>query len=140
MDLWRFFAHRHWFTLRIYRREVRICSRCSGYIAGFFILTIFNILFRIPVFHSLKTPSQLLLSLLLITPLTADWLTQSWGLRDSNNGLRFLTGALLGIGVALLSSSGIMPYLKTLFFLLTAAIITLLGSFGKLLTRESRLP
>jgi hypothetical protein len=39
MEIWRLLAHRHWFTLRAFGSELRLCSRCSGYLAGFLFLT-----------------------------------------------------------------------------------------------------
>lgn len=137
MELWRLLAHRHWLTLKVFDREVRLCARCSGYVVGFFTLTVFRDLFGLPIFYSLKTPSQLFLCFLSIIPLTSDWLTQSWRWRDSNNRLRFLTATLLGVGVALLHSSEVTPYLKTLFYVYTATIIVSLGSLGKLLARAT---
>lgn len=137
MELWQLLAHRHWFTLKVFDREVRLCARCTGYVAGFFTLSVIRNLFGLPFFHSLKTPYQLFLCFLSIIPLTSDWLTQSWGWRDGNNRLRFLTGALLGLGVALLSSSEVTPYLKTRLYCYTAAIIVSLGSLRTLLARAT---
>ena len=137
MDLWRLVAHRHWLTLIIFGREVRLCARCSGYAIGFFTLTVFRNLFGLPIFHSLKVHFQLFFCFLLMIPLTYDWITQSWGWRESNNGLRLLTGAILGIGVPLFSSIEAMPYLKMLFYIYTAAVIALFGSVGKLLCEFS---
>ena len=137
MDLWRLVAHRHWFTLRIFGREVRLCARCSGYVVGFFILTVFHSFFVLPFIHSLKVHLQLFFCFLLIIPLTYDWITQSWGWRESNNVLRLITGAILGIGVSLLSSIEAMPYLKMLFYIYTATVIALFGSVGKLLSEFS---
>lgn len=133
MELWRLAAHRHWLTLRIFDREVRLCSRCSGYVVGFLTLLGFLNLFELPLFHSLTIRSQLFLCFLFVVPLASDWLTQSWGLRDSNNGLRLLTGVVLGVGVALLHSSEAMPYLKTLFYVYIATIISIVGLVAELL-------
>lgn len=130
MELWRLIAHRHWFTLRFFDREVRLCARCSGYVVGFFILIGFRNLFLLPLFHSLKIPYQLFFCFLFVIPLTYDWLTQSWGLRFSNNGMRLLTGAFLGIGVSLLYSSEAIPFLKTLFYVSIAALIASFGLAG----------
>lgn len=137
MELWRLVAHRHWFTLRIFDREMRVCARCSGYLIGFFSLTAFRNFFVLPIFHSLKIPHQLLLCFLFVVPLTYDWLTQSWGLRDSNNKLRLLTGAVLGIGVSLLYSSEAIPFFKTQFYVSIAVLIACFGLVGEFLSEIS---
>ena len=137
MELWRLFAHRHWFTLRFFNREVRVCARCSGYVAGFLVLRVLQRLFGSPILDFLGTPYQLLFYLLFSIPLISDWLTQSWGWRESNNGLRFFTGALLGIGIAIFSSAHITPQLKAFLYLTTASIIFLLGFVGILLRDET---
>ena len=132
MELWRLVAHRHWLTLRILGMELRLCARCSGYVAGFLTLTVLLNLFEFRLFHSLTVQSQLFICLLLVVPLASDWLTQSWGLRNSNNRLRLLTGAILGVGVALLGSSDATPYVKTWFYVSIAAIIIIAGLSPKI--------
>ena len=139
MELWRLVAHRHWLTLRILDREVRLCARCSGYVAGFLTLTGFLNLFEFRLFHSLTSQSQLFICLLLVVPLASDWLTQSWGLRDSNNKLRLLTGAILGAGVALLNSIEATPYLKTMFYVCIATIIFIVGLVAEFLRKKHQI-
>ena len=128
MELWKLVAHRHWLTLRIFDRELRLCARCSGYVAGFLTLTVLLNLFEFNLFRSLTIQSQLFICLLLVVPLASDWLTQSWGLRNSNNRLRLFTGAILGAGTALLNSTEATPYLKTWFYGGIAVIISIVGS------------
>jgi len=143
MELWRIVAHRHWITLRIFDREMRVCARCSGYVIGFFGLTVFRNFLVLPIFHSFKNPHQLFLCFLFALPLTYDWLTQSWGLRDSNNRLRLLTGAVLGVGVSLLYSSEVTPFFRTLFYVSIAVLIAGFGLVGEFLSgitsRSSRI-
>ena len=134
IELWRLLAHQHWFTLKIFKREVRLCARCSGYVAGLYTFKVFNNLLGIPIFNSLNNMSQLFLCFLSIIPLTSDWLTQSWKWRDSNNRLRFITGTLLGIGVILLSLCEVPVHVKNLLYIYTLTIIVSLGSVGRLLT------
>lgn len=131
--MWRIVAHRHWITLRIFDREMRVCARCSGYLIGFFGLTVFSNFLVLPIFHSFKNLQQLFLCFLFAVPLTYDWLTQSWGLRDSNNRLRLLTGAVLGVGVSLLYSSEATPFFKTQFYVFIAVLIAGFGLVGEFL-------
>lgn len=76
-----------------------LCSRCFGLylflIIGFLISIIFNI--------SLTKSQTLLLTLIFVSPLIFDSVTQFFRLRESNNPLRFITGSLAGLvcGVAL---------------------------------------
>lgn len=63
-------------------------------------------------------------------PLVLDWLTQSWGLRESDNVTRFITGATLGMGVSLYSTSGYLPDLKALIFVLIAFTVSIIGLIG----------
>ena len=131
MEYWRLVAHNHWFTLRIFDKEVRLCARCSGYLVGFFALTALRKFLGLRILHTLNIQFQIFLCILLIIPLTYDWLTQSWGWRESNNGLRLLTGAILGVGVSLLSAIEVAPYLKKLIFMYTAILIALVGYVGE---------
>lgn len=128
MELWRLLAHRHWITLRILGRELRLCARCSGYALGLLALTAFSGLFGLPAFDSLDARLQFLLCYLTVVPLALDWLTQSWGWRESNNGLRLLTGAILGAGLSLFSLVEMPPALKAQFCVYTAAVVLLSGS------------
>jgi len=131
MEYWRLVAHNHWFTLRIFNKEVRLCARCSGYLVGFFALTALRKFLGLTIFQAFNTQLQLFLCILFIIPLTYDWLTQSWGWRESNNGLRLLTGAILGAGVSLLSAIEAAPYLKKLMFVYIAILIALVGYVGE---------
>jgi uncharacterized membrane protein len=131
MEYWRLIAHNHWLTLRILNKEVRLCARCSGYLVGFFALTALRKFLGLTIAHNLNIQFQLSLCVLFIIPLTYDWLTQSWGWRESNNGLRLLTGAILGVGVSLLSAIEMAPYLKKLMFVYIAILIVLVGYVGE---------
>ena len=73
----------------IFGIQFPLCSRCTGIFAGGFIgfvLSNFNLVF-----------SQTYFSLLLV-PLLIDGFSQLFGLRQSNNKLRFMTGLLFGLG------------------------------------------
>lgn len=128
MEPWRLLAHRHWITLRILGRELRLCARCSGYALGLLALAAYRAAFGLRIFDSLGAPLQFLLCYLTVVPLALDWLTQSWGWRESSNGLRLLTGAILGGGLSLFSLVEMPPALKAQFCVYTAAVVLLAGS------------
>jgi uncharacterized membrane protein len=127
MELWRLLAHRHWFTLRLLGRELRLCARCSGYALGILVLTVNSGLFGLSAFGSLDTGLQILLCYLTVVPLAYDWLTQSWGWRESNNALRLATGTTLGIGLSLFSRVALPSSLKALWLVYTAMAIIAAG-------------
>lgn len=131
MELWRLVAHRHWITLDVFGRRLRLCARCTGYALGFLALTAAITLGELRFFASLQPLHQLSACLLLLAPLTLDWMTQSWGLRESNNGLRLLTGFFLGSGVSLISLIDATRNFKILFYLYAAMVIALGGTMGK---------
>ena len=124
-------AHRHWITLDIFGRRLRLCARCTGYTLGFLALTAVISVQGLRFFGSLSPLYQVSVCLLLLAPLTLDWMTQSWGLRESNNGLRLLTGLFLGAGVSLFSLVDVTRNFRVLFYLYTAMIIVLGGTIGK---------
>jgi len=131
MELWRLFAHKHWFTLRALGLELRLCARCSGYLAGFLSYTVLGSVAGLPSFPALPIQYQLLICAMLMTPTAVDWLTQSWGLRESNNALRFITGASLGAVVSLYSSITSMPNSMPIFVSAMSAV-AVVGLLGKL--------
>jgi len=133
-ELWRLLAHQHWITLRLFKREVRLCARCTGYVIGLFAYLFIRNFSDLHLFYSLELQSQLCLYPLFAAPLTFDWVTQSWGWRESNNRLRAITGAIMGLGVALFLSTEATFYTKaTLCFSLASGIVSL-GLINKILT------
>jgi uncharacterized membrane protein len=130
MELWWLLAHRHWLTLRALGLELRLCSRCSGYLAGFLFLTASRSVTGLQALQALPTQLQFIICMLFAMPLILDWLTQSWGLRESDNVTRFVTGAILGIGVSLYSATEFLPDLKAPLFVLTALAVALIGLIG----------
>ena len=131
MELWRLVAHRHWITLDVFGIRFRLCARCTGYALGFLALTAVLSLQGLQFFGSLSSLHQILVCLIMLAPLTLDWMTQSWGLRESNNSLRLLTGLFLGSGVSLFSLVDATRNFRVLFYLYTAMIIVLGGTIGK---------
>ncbi|MEM4726912.1 MAG: DUF2085 domain-containing protein [Candidatus Bathyarchaeia archaeon] len=130
MELWRLIAHRHWFSLRILGREFRFCSRCSGYLTSLLILTALTSIIGVNLLSLIREDLKVILSLLSVIPLSYDWLTQSWALRESNNKIRFATGIVMGFGVYTFSSINSSPNLKTSIYIISAAIISLIGVMG----------
>jgi len=137
MELWRLLAHRNWFTLRAFGLELRLCSRCSGYLAGFLFLTASRSVIGLQALQALPTQHQFIVFLLLAMPLVLDWLTQSWGLRRSDNVTRFVTGAIMGMCVFLYSATGFLFGLKVPLFVYVAFAVALIGLIG-LKTKRAR--
>jgi uncharacterized membrane protein len=137
MELWRLVAHRHWITLDVFGRRLRLCARCTGYALGFLALTAVISLQGLQFFGSLSPLHQVSVCLLLLAPLTLDWMTQSWGLRESNNGIRLLTGLFLGSGVSLFSLVDATRNFRVLFYLYAAMVIALGGTIGKRMSSSS---
>ena len=131
MELWRLFAHKHWFTLRALGLELRLCARCSGYLAGFLSYTALGSVAGLPSFLALPVQFQLLFCAMFTTPMVVDWLTQSWGLRESSNSLRFITGTTLGAAVSLYSSITTMPSSVPVVVSAMSAV-AVVGLLGKL--------
>jgi uncharacterized membrane protein len=131
MEIWRLVAHCHWITLDVFGRRLRLCARCTGYALGFLAVTAVISLQGFQFFDSLSPLYQVSVCLILLAPLTLDWMTQSWGLRESNNGLRLLTGLFLGSGVSLFSLVNATRNFKVLFYLYAAMVIMLGGIIGK---------
>jgi uncharacterized membrane protein len=139
MEPWQLLAHQHWFTFRAFGSELRLCSRCSGYLTGFLFSTAFHT--RIIDFQAIQAipiQHQFIFYVLFAMPLILDWLTQSWGLRESNNIMRFITGAILGMGVSLYFASGFLPDLKALLFVSIAFTVSIIGLIGNK-TKSTRL-
>ena len=137
--MWRLIAHNHWFTIRILDREVRLCSRCTGYISGYLACKALSFLLILNVVYSLETVVKLAISLILLVPFALDWITQSWGLRNSNNWLRFTTGFILGTGVWFLSISEVQQNLKLAIPLYLGTIILACGLSAKLKVTRRRI-
>lgn len=83
-------------TFKIGNRYFPVCVRCTGIYLGmiFFLVISFNIKLQYGV-------ESLFIGLLMNFPAFLDGFTQISEDRISNNGLRFFTGLLSGIGVVL---------------------------------------
>jgi uncharacterized membrane protein len=129
MEYWRLLAHNHWITLNIFGRKLRVCARCSGYILGFSLPFLFfkslNIRF------SLISNEWLLVCFLLAIPITLDWVTQSFGLRNSSNSVRMFTGILLGFNLYIYTLLNINMEMKKILFVTITLVIFIIGNLGK---------
>jgi uncharacterized membrane protein len=68
--------------------------------------------------------------ILFIIPVSFDWLSQAWRLRDGNNKYRITTGFSEGAGVALLTLTGIpLPFMILIVVIISTSILTL-GMYG----------
>lgn len=91
-------------------RYFGLCARCTSMYAGGLIF-IFLFPFRLGVLSPL---SSITIGLLLLFPTALDGFTQLYGMRESNNRLRVITGIPLGIGTVLISE-GVVILLYNLF-------------------------
>jgi uncharacterized membrane protein len=81
-------------------RYMPICARCTGFYPGILIGILLCFLF--PFLIRLDALYFFFISIVLMSPMGLDGLTQLWKLRTSNNGLRFITGIMGGTGAGLL--------------------------------------
>lgn len=84
-------------VLRFLEWEQPFCTRCTAqWVAMAAYVGTFP-------FHSLDLANSLWATVLFLLPLPAltDWVTQSWGYRESTTFIRILTGAALGTGYGL---------------------------------------
>lgn len=87
-------------TFKIKEYYFPVCSRCTGLYIGAFSCFIY-----ITFFYVNYTFNFVLISLFLIFPTFIDGITQFFGLRESNNILRFSTGLIAGVGLVILINS-----------------------------------
>lgn len=128
MELWRLLAHNHWVTLNLYGIELRLCARCSGYLLGFTAPLLVSGLVT-DLSGSLGVRVQMFACFLLALPYAVDWVTQSWGVRESSNGMRLVTGTLMGMGVFLFSRLDLVS--GRAVFVNAAMFIFVIGHLGK---------
>lgn len=68
-------------------RKFPLCARCTGVFLGYLTL---------PIFHLGVINPTLLLIAVFSLPMLIDSLTQGYGIRESNNALRLITGFMFG--------------------------------------------
>jgi uncharacterized membrane protein len=128
LELWKLLAHNHWLTLNLYGFELRLCARCSGYLLGLTLPLLIS--GRVAdLSESLDIRFQLIACFLLAIPYAVDWVTQSWGLRESSNRIRLVTGISLGMDIFLFSRLNIIA--GRTIFINAVLFVILLGHIGK---------
>ena len=132
MEYWRLLAHNHWFTLNVLGSKVRLCARCLGYLLGFIAPFFVLEYFRVDPLGFLDPDIRRLACVLLALPLALDWVTQSWGMRKSNNWIRLATGILMGVDVFLFSRLGSSLQTRRFIFVGVALSLAFIGYLGKL--------
>lgn len=71
-----------------------VCARCTGFYTGLAVFLIWNYFFKIN-----PDVNTLIISIILMIPVSIDGFTQYFGSRESTNTLRFITGFIGGIGL-----------------------------------------
>ena len=127
-------AHRHWITLSLFGKKLRLCARCTGIVLGFAVLKLTSTLFLGS--FTLSPTSGLSLALLLALPSIIDWMTHRLNLRYSNNRVRFTTGFLEGSGVGLLSLTQISSLLRIFIIALISSSVIIIGNSKSLLLNK----
>lgn len=74
-----------------------VCARCTGLYIGAFSYFIFEYFFNVEYTHLI-----ILMAILIILPTFFDGLTQFMGIRESKNNIRFFSGLIGGVGLAIL--------------------------------------
>jgi uncharacterized membrane protein len=87
-------------TFKIRKWYFPVCSRCTGIYLGSFSYFVFAYLVKVEY-----TILIIFIGFLMIIPTFIDGLTQFIGERKSTNNLRFFTGILGGLGIAILVKS-----------------------------------
>jgi len=132
LECWRLLAHNHWFTVNLYGYRVRLCARCSGYLLGFIAPYLVFDCFGVDLPGFLDPDTRLLAIALFALPYALDWITQSWGTRESSNWMRLATGILLGVDVFLFSRLGDGLLARKHIFIGVALVVASMGYLGKL--------
>lgn len=71
-----------------------VCARCTGFYAALLVIIILDLFYEVHY-----SGIFLLISVILLIPVTVDGFTQLFKLRTSNNLLRFVTGFIGGFGL-----------------------------------------
>ncbi len=83
-------------TYKVCNTYLLVCGRCLGIYLGFF----FSFIILIVIYGLFTKSVNVLYAFSLLIPMAIDGLTQAFGLRESKNWIRFITGYLAGLGVA----------------------------------------
>ncbi len=95
MELTKYICHRKpERSFHINSHQFPVCARCTGFYTGLIVYLICNSIYT----HNYDL-NMLMLSMVLMIPVAVDGFTQYFGLRESTNNLRFITGFIGGIGL-----------------------------------------
>ena len=106
--------------VRISNYEQRFCTRCTGQWMGTAACVALMLTFRLEIALAIWTAVLSLLPM----PAFIDWITQTWGDRESTTTLRMLTGSILGVGVGFQVVAGV-----TLDWLAFAGVVGVAASY-----------
>ncbi|MDO9627308.1 MAG: DUF2085 domain-containing protein [Methanobacteriaceae archaeon] len=87
-------------SFKIKGHQFPVCARCTGIYLGSF-----SVIGLVMIFNPVFNPLLLIMGFLMIIPTFIDGLTQYLNHRESNNNLRFITGLIGGIGMAIVITS-----------------------------------
>jgi uncharacterized membrane protein len=87
-------------TFRIKDHYFPVCSRCTGIYIGAISFFVYSYLFEVE--YNIFT---LLTAVLMLILAFSDALTQYYGIKNSNNTIRFVTGLIAGIGIIIFIKS-----------------------------------
>ncbi len=89
--------------VRILDHEQRFCTRCSGQWVSTASFASLMLVFQ----PEISIAVRLAVLALLPMPALLDWVTQTWGTRESTTPIRLITGSLLGAGVGFQIVAGV---------------------------------
>ena len=89
--------------VRVLSWEQRFCTRCSGQ----WVVSAACVALMLALRLEIALPIWMAVLSLLPMPALLDWVTQTWGNRESTTALRILTGSVLGIGVGFQVVAGV---------------------------------
>lgn len=81
-------------SFHIHGHQFPVCARCTGFYTGLLVYLIYTLIYK----HGYDL-NMLIISIILMIPVAIDGFTQYFGIRESTNNLRFITGFIGGIGL-----------------------------------------
>lgn len=95
-------------SFHIKGHQFPVCARCTGIYLGSF-----SVIGLVVIFDPAFQPLILFMGFLMTIPTFIDGLTQYLNYRESNNNLRFITGVIGGVGLAIIITS--LRFIPALF-------------------------
>ncbi len=84
-------------TFKINNYYFPVCARCTGFYISMFFYFVF-----VYFFYVNYTVNLIFIAILMLIPAILDGFSQFIGFRESNNYLRFVTGLISGLGLAII--------------------------------------